>query len=281
MNNNSLFGNEFEIKLRNELKQSSIAKECAEWLKEKAEIKALKFPNPAQPRMIHIENQDKQGLAVSGTVDFTTDGLGITPSNRLDSNICLNGRDNTFSFLQMFDGLWNNTAFVSDIKQQVLEQMQVIYKENTPQFIYFITLYSIFNDYLDELTEENILKTRTGFKDTLIWNTLYKFQQDSVVGAIDKIEKYNGCIIADSVGLGKTFTALAIIKYYELRNDRVLVLAPKKLRENWSIYTQNDKRNLFVADRFGFDVLNHTDLSRYKGYSGEINLETIIIYKTS
>lgn len=275
MNSNSLFGNEFEIKLRNELKQASIAKECAQWLKEKAEIRALKFPNPAQPRMVYVENQDEQDLAISGTVDFTTDGLGITPSNRIDSNICISGRENTFSFLQMFNTLWNNTSFVSDIKQQVLEQMQIIYKENTPQFIYFITLYSIFNDYLDELTEENILKTRTGFKDTLIWNTLYKFQQDGVVGAIDKIEKYNGCIIADSVGLGKTFTALAIIKYYELRNDRVLVLAPKKLRENWSIYTQNDKRNIFESDRFGFDVLNHTDLSRYKGYSGEINLATI------
>lgn len=275
INSNTLFSNEFEIKLRNELKQSSIAKECAEWLKNKAEIKSLKFPNPAQPRMMYVENNDGSDLSISGTVDFTTDGLGITPSNRLDSNICLMGRENTFSFLQMFDSLWNNSAFVVDIKQQVLDQMQIIYKENTPQFIYFITLYSIFNDYLDELTEENILKTRTGFKDTLIWNTLYKFQQDGVVGAIDKIEKFNGCIIADSVGLGKTFTALAIIKYYELRNDRVLVLAPKKLRENWSIYTQNDKRNLFVKDRFGFDVLNHTDLSRYKGHSGEINLETI------
>ncbi len=215
MNSNSLFGNEFEIKLRNELKQASIAKECAQWLKEKAEIRALKFPNPAQPRMVYVENQDEQDLAISGTVDFTTDGLGITPSNRIDSNICISGRENTFSFLQMFNTLWNNISFVSDIKQQVLEQMQIIYKENTPQFIYFITLYSIFNNYLDELTEENILKTRTGFKDTLIWNTLYKFQQDGVVGAIDKIEKYNGCIIADSVGLGKTFTALAIIKYYE------------------------------------------------------------------
>lgn len=153
--------------------------------------------------------------------------------------------------------------------------MKIIYKENTPEFIYFITLYSIFNDYLDELTEDRILKTRTGFKDTTIWNMLYKFQKDGVIGAIEKIEKFNGCIIADSVGLGKTFTALAIIKYYELRNDRVLVLAPKKLRENWSIYTLNDKRNILADDRFGFDILNHTDLSRYKGYSGEINLETI------
>ncbi len=153
--------------------------------------------------------------------------------------------------------------------------MEVLYKENTPQFIYFMTLYNVFHDYLDELTEDKIVKSKTGFKETHIWNKLYKFQKDGVMGAIDKIEKYNGCIIADSVGLGKTFTALAIIKYYELRNDRVLVLAPKKLRENWTIYTQNDKRNIFVEDRFNFNVLNHTDLSRISGKSGDIDLATI------
>ena len=275
INSNTLFGNEFEIKLKNELNQTNIARECAEWLKNKAEIKSLKFPNPAQPRLIHIENPTKENVAISGTVDFTTDALGVTPSNRIDNNICMIGNAETQSFLQMFDTYWNNPEFVVDVKEQILEQMKTIYKENTPEFIYFITLYSVFNDYLDELTEDKILKTRTGFKDTTIWNMLYKFQKDGVIGAIEKIEKFNGCIIADSVGLGKTFTALAIIKYYELRNDRVLVLAPKKLRENWSIYTLNDKRNILAADRFGFDVLNHTDLSRYKGYSGEINLETI------
>jgi ERCC4-related helicase len=153
--------------------------------------------------------------------------------------------------------------------------MQVMYKENTSEFIYFVTMYNIFHDYLDELTEENIVKTRTGFKDTRIWNKLYKFQKDAVIGVIDKMEKHNGCILADSVGLGKTFTALAVIKYYELRNDRVLVLVPKKLRENWTVYTQNDKRNLFIDDRFNYDVLNHTDLSRTSGQSGEINLKTI------
>ena len=275
INSNTLFGNEFEIKLKNELNQTNIARECAEWLKNKAEIKSLKFPNPAQPRLIHIDNPTQENVAISGTVDFTTDALGVTPSNRIDNNICMIGNAETQSFLQMFNTYWNNPEFVVDVKEQILEQMKIIYKENTPEFIYFITLYSVFNDYLDELTEDKILKTRTGFKDTTIWNMLYKFQKDGVIGAIEKIEKHNGCIIADSVGLGKTFTALAIIKYYELRNDRVLVLAPKKLRENWSIYTLNDKRNILADDRFGFDVLNHTDLSRYKGYSGEINLETI------
>lgn len=273
-NEKKVSGNEFEIKLRNEMKQAAIAKECAKWLEEKTEIKSLKTANIAQPRLVYIENEE-ENILINGTVDFTSDGLGITPSNRLDSNICLYGKDCTISFLQAFNELWKDSTAVEDVKQKVLEQMQVLYKENTPEFIYFVTLYNIFSDYLDELTEDNIVKSRTGFKDTLIWNKLYKFQKDGVMGAIDKIEKYNGCIIADSVGLGKTFTALAVVKYYELRNDRVLVLAPKRLRDNWTIYSSNDKRNIFSADRFNYDVLNHTDLSRTSGLSGEINLATI------
>lgn len=273
-NEKKVSGNEFEIKLRNEMKQGAIAKECAKWINEKVEIKSLKSANPAQPRLVYIENEE-DNLSINGTVDFTSDGLGITNSNRLDSNMCIYGKEFTMSFLKSFNELWNDESAVEDVKQKVLEQMQVLYKENTPEFIYFVTLYNIFSEYLDELTEDKIVKSRTGFKDTLIWNKLYKFQKDGVMGAIDKIEKYNGCIIADSVGLGKTFTALAVIKYYELRNDRVLVLAPKKLRDNWTIYTQNDKRNIFSGDRFNYDVLNHTDLSRTSGYSGEINLATV------
>ena len=267
-------GNEFEIKLRNEMKQAAIAKECADWLQNKAEIKSLKHSNPAQPRLVYIENPE-ENLSINGTVDFTSDGLGVTPSNRIDSNMCLYGKEYTISFLQAFNELWEDDSAVIDVKHKVLEHMQVLYKENTPEFIYFVTLYNIFTNYLDELTEDNIVKSRTGFKNTLIWNKLYKFQQDGVMGAIDKIEKYNGCIIADSVGLGKTFTALAVMKYYELRNDRVLVVVPKKLRENWTIYTMNDKRNIFSGDRFNYDVLNHTDLSRTSGFSGEINLATV------
>jgi len=274
INEKKVSGNEFELKLRNEMKQAAIAKECAKWLDEKTEIKSLKKSNPAQPRLIYIENED-DNVSINGTVDFTSDGLGISPSNRLDSNMCMYGKEYTISFLNAFNDLWNDETAVEDVKDKVLEQMKVLYKENTPEFIYFVTLYNIFNDYLDELTEDNIVKSKTGFKDTKIWSKLYKFQKDGVMGAIDKIEKYNGCIIADSVGLGKTFTALAVIKYYELRNDRVLVLVPKKLRDNWTIYTQNDKRNIFVEDRFNFDVLNHTDLSRIGGMSGEINLATV------
>lgn len=272
---NNIFGNEFELKLRNEMTQSAIAKDCAEWLKNKVEIKSFRQSNVAQPRMIHVTNKSDDDIVINGSVDFTTDGLGITGSNRTDFNNFMAGEEFTDSQLLSFDNLWNNDLLLKDVKNKVLKQMEVMYEENSGEFIYFKSLYHIFHDYLDELNEDNIVKKGNKLKETKIWNTLYQFQQDAVIGAIDKIEKYNGCILADSVGLGKTFTALAIIQYYELRNDRVLVLVPKKLRENWTIYTLNDKRNMFAEDRFRYDVLNHTDLSREYGFSGDIDLKTI------
>lgn len=273
--NNNIFGNEFELKLRNEMTQSAVAKDCAKWLKGKVEIKSFKEPNVAQPRMIHVHNKSEEDIVINGSVDFTTDGLGITGSNRADFNNFMAGEEFTDSQLLSFDTLWNNEMVLTDVKDKLLKQMEVMYEENSGEFIYFKSLYHIFYNYLDELDEDNIVKKGNKLKETKIWNTLYQFQQDAVIGAIDKIEKYNGCILADSVGLGKTFTALAIIQYYELRNDRVLVLVPKKLRENWTIYTLNDKRNIFAEDRFRYDVLNHTDLSRERGFSGNIDLKTI------
>ena len=274
-NENNIFGNHYEIKLRNEMTQGPIARQCSNWIQEKVDVKSFKLPNTAQPRMINIENNVvDDNISINGTVDFTTDGLGITPSDRQDVNTCVYG-ETTLGNRMLFDNLWNNPDLLVDVKEELLDQMSVMYKENPAEFVYFVSMYHVFYDYLDELDESKIVKTRTGFKETEIWNKLYKFQQDAVYGVIDKIENYNGCILADSVGLGKTYTALAVIKYYELRNDRVLVLVPKKLRDNWTIYTQNDKRNIFINDRFNYDVLNHTDLSRYYGKSGAIDLKNI------
>ena len=274
IDNNSIFGNEYEIKLKNEMTQGSVSKECSKWIKDCVEIKSFKTPNEAQLRMICVDNGDESNIAINGTIDFTTAGLGITSSNRRDVNTCSYGISSQ-SFFMMFDSYWNDSDALEDVKDEVLAQMQTMYKENPAEFIYFLSLYNIFSNDLDSLDEDKIVRKGNDLKDTQIWNKLYKFQKDAVIGIIDKIERYNGCILADSVGLGKTFTALAVIKYYESRNDRVLVLTPKKLRENWTIYTQNDKRNLFVNDRFNYDVLNHTDLSREGGYSDSINLATI------
>ena len=275
IDNNSIFGNDYEIKLKNELTQGSISKECADWIRDKVEIKSFKTPNEAQPRMICVDNNDDSSIAINGTVDFTTAGLGLNNSDRQDMNQCVYGRDFTLSSLMQFNFLWENDDYLEDVKDEVLAQMQTMHKENPAEFIYFLSLYNIFSNELETLDEDNIVRKGNKLKESQIWNKLYKFQKDAAIGVIDKIEKYNGCILADSVGLGKTYTALAVIKYYESRNDRVLVLVPKKLRDNWIIYTKNDKRNIFIDDKFNYDVLNHTDLSRDRGKSGDIDLKTI------
>lgn len=270
---NGLAGCEVDRQLRNSLDVAKIARECADWLNRKAEIRAVTTPVPQN--LFHVANGDGAAIAIHGSSPFTSSGLGFMPSTGYEMNTCFTTPNETASLLSWFDSIWNNAEAVHDVKASVISQLREIFESKSPELIYFLTLYNIFHEYLDEMEEDKIIKTRTGIKDTLVWGKLYRFQRDGVLGAIDKIERYNGCIIADSVGLGKTFEALAIIKYYELRNDRVLVLCPKKLRENWTLYTVNDRRNLFAADRFNFDVLNHTDLTRDQGKSGEINLGTL------
>lgn len=273
----SLAGNEYEIALKNELNQSAIAKEFAGWIKDKVEIKSVKDTKDRPQIMfkgISIQNESDESV-IQGSLDFDASGLGYAPSPAYVMNQFAKDKMATQQFVGWFNQFWDNDEFVEDIKSEVLESVQTMYKENTPEFIYFVTLYNIFKEYLDEFDEDKIIKGKTGFKNTTVWNKLYKFQKDGVLGAIEKLERYNGCVIADSVGLGKTFEALAVIKYYELRNDRVLVLCPKKLRDNWTLYTQNDTRNILLEDRFRYDVLNHTDLSRNSGMSGSIDLRTI------
>ena len=268
-----LTGSEADRRFRNSLNLVEVARECSEWLQQKAEIRTVSLPVPQN--LFHIENPDGSSIAVHGSSPFTSAGLGAVPSDGYEMNTCFTTPAETESLLKWFDSIWSNPDATRDIKALVLTQLETIFASKSPELVYFLTLYNVFREYLGELEEDKIIKTRTGIKDTLIWDKLYRFQRDGVLGAIDKIEKYNGCIIADSVGLGKTFEGLAIIKYYELRNDRALVLCPKKLRENWTLYTINDRRNIFAVDRFNFDVLNHTDLTRLDGKSGEINLATL------
>lgn len=270
-----LAGDRYEMKLKNELKQSEIAKECAEWIKEKVEVKAYDEEYTLPQKMYIIENKKEETSCITGSSDFTSSGLGIVPSNKPESNTYMKSTIFSQNFLNQFEMYWEDKDKTKDVKKSLLENLEIVYKENNPEFIYFITLYNIFKEYLNELTEEDIVKVKTGFKESAVWNKLYNFQKDGVLGAIDKLEKYNGCILADSVGLGKTFEALAVIKYYESRNNRVLVLCPKKLRENWLTYKGNRRDNILEKDRLNYDVLNHTDLSRYTGYSGEINLEKV------
>ena len=270
----NLPGNHLDRRLRNRLDVTRIAQECSEWLKQKCEVRELL--SSVHQNLIHLSHAgSEKHLAIVGSSFFTTDGLGIVPSESHHMNTCFRSSDEADSLIKWFDDLWASGKNSDDFGATLQEALALVYSNKTPQQIYFLTLFNIFRDFIGELDEDKIIKTQTGIKNTQVWQKLYKFQRDGVLGAIDKIERYNGCIIADSVGLGKTFEALAVIKYYELRNDRVLVLCPKKLRENWTLYTVNDKRNILASDRFNFDVLNHTDLTRVTGMSGEINLETL------
>lgn len=272
-NENKLFGVEEELKGRCTLNQSYIARELAKWLKKKVEIKTLKNTK-MNGALCHIDSGGKS-VSITGATSLSGPSLGYINSKPMYLNIYTDDNALNSTLKSKFNEIWNNEDLLKDVKKDILNKIKYLYKDNSPEFLYFITLYNIFKDFLEENDNKEVIKSRTGFKDTEVWNRLYNFQKDGVVGAINKIETYGGCIIADSVGLGKTFEALAIIKYYELRNCRVLVLAPKKLRDNWSVYRVNDKRNILAKDRFSYDLLNHTDLSRKGGMSGDIDLSFV------
>ena len=267
------------ITLENRLTQKSVAKDCAEWIKKKVEIKSLVRPNFLHGKMYHIERK-KEDAAILGSSNFTVNGLGLGQKPNIELNQILHDRRDIDDLKNWFEDFWDEKGkysdIVKDVKDEVLSYLEELYTDHSPQFVYFKTLYHIFEDYLNEQEQNKFsIDEKTGFYETKIWNTLYNFQKDGVRGAINKILKYNGCVIADSVGLGKTFEALAVIKYFETTNNKVLVICPKKLRENWVKYTRNDKLNNFSSDRFSFDTLSHTDLTRKTGKSGDINLETL------
>lgn len=267
-----ILGERYEREYRNKLNQRYIALEIKNILKDNIDIFISKDIGIMNNGIIKIENESTIST-IMGNIKFTLDGLGIVPTKDFYLNTYMNhSKDENNNIVEYIDSIKDNR--LHNIKNEFISILDELIEAKSPEYIYFIALYSIFTEELAGL-KDGVFKKQTGIEQTKIWNTLYKFQEDGARGIIEKLEKYNGCILADSVGLGKTFTALSVIKYYELRNDRVLVLAPKKLRENWTIYTLNDDRNPFVNDRFNYDVLNHTDLSRYTGYSGDINLENI------
>jgi SNF2 family DNA or RNA helicase len=273
-NEAQLCGGEFELRLKNELNQRAIAKECANWVKQKVQFKTNKQRNIPLQSIIHVANNEN-AVAYNNVTGFTSADLGLTPRSGFPTLIQKIESPQSEAYLSWFDQVWNNKESLEDVTEYVQAYFENTFKENSPEFIYFITLYNLFSEFLEDITADNLPNDDTGFKETVIWKKLYNFQKDAVIGGINKLEKYNGCIIADSVGLGKTFTALGIIKYYEKRNKDVLVLCPKKLEANWNTYRQNDKNNHLAADRFSYDVLFHTDLSRERGLSNGRNLENV------
>lgn len=267
-----LYGTEYEIKLRNELTQRAIAKECAEWIKQKVKFKS-NTTNELMSGFINIENNNNYTYQpVNG---FTTTDIGCEKGNTLSNIVVRLENPESQTYLKTFDAIWNDKNRLQDVTNQIIESISNVYKENSGEFIYFITLYNIFNEFLQDISEDNLPNDATGYKDSVIWNKLFDFQKDACLAIINKLETYNGCILADSVGLGKTFTALSVIKYYENRNKSVLVLCPKKLSNNWVMYKSNYLNNPLAKDRLRYDVLYHTDLSRDKGFSNGLDLSLI------
>jgi len=265
----SLYGSEFEVKLRNEMTQKAIAKECAEWIKQKAIFKS----NITNENMMGFMNIDEKSyMPLNG---FTTVDLGCERGNNAYNIVQKTDSPMSQAYLNLFEELWSDKKKMQEVTDEVIESITTVYNDNTPDYIYFVTLYNIFNEFLEDVSEDILPNEATGFKDSKIWNMLYNFQKDASLAIINKLEKYNGCILADSVGLGKTFTALSVVKYYENRNKSVLVLCPKKLANNWNTYKDNYTNNPIASDRLRYDVLFHTDLSRESGQSNGLDLDRL------
>lgn len=264
----SLYGTEFEVKLRNELTQKAIAKECAEWIKNKVTFKSNTSDKSIQGQIV------VDGIGYTPINNFTTVELGCEKGNIINTSIV---KDESLAkvLLNDFNDIWNDGKVLQEVTDEVIENITAAYNENAPDFIYFVTLYNIFNEFLEDISEDVLPNEATGFKESKIWGMLYNFQKDAALAIINKLEKYNGCILADSVGLGKTFTALAVIKYYENRNKTVLVLCPKKLANNWNTYKDNYINNPIASDRLRYDVLYHTDLNRTSGRSNGLDLDRL------
>ena len=269
----SLYGTEFEIKLRNEMTQKAVARECAEWIRKKASFKSNVTGEHMGGFMTVASSAEQTAyIPING---FTTIDIGCERGN--NSYNMVNSLEAPFStqYMQLFETLWNDKAKMQDVTEMIISNISTAYTENSPEFIYFMTLYNVFSEFLEDISEDVLPNEATGFKQSKIWNMLYDFQRDAVLSIINKLERYNGCILADSVGLGKTFTALAVIKYYENRNKSVLVLCPKKLSENWNTYKDNYVNNPIASDRLNYDVLFHTDLSRNGGVSNGLDLDRL------
>lgn len=270
---NSLYGTEFEIKLRNEMTQKSIAKECADWIKRKAKFKSNTTGEYMSGFFNIVGKEDEMKyMPING---FTTVDIGCERGNNSYNMISRIGFPLSNSYIELFDKIWNDKEKLQDVTSMVIENITTAYNENSPELIYFITLYYVFSEFLEDISEDELPNEATGFKQSKIWNMLYDFQKDAVLAIINKLERYNGCILADSVGLGKTFTSLAVVKYYENRNKSVLVLCPKKLAENWNTYKDNYVNNPIAEDRLNYDVLFHTDLSRTHGISNGLDLDRL------
>ena len=270
----ALLGSAADRPARNRLQIRWLAAQLGKWLADKADVRHAASAVP-QGAIVVRDGANQALLALLGSLAFSTDGLGLTPGNPLTLIQASETPDEALLLSQWFDAQWSALVENPGAKASLIATLKGIAGHHDPPLVYNLILHHLFRDRGNELDEDQIVRSATGIRNTVVWKKLFKFQRDGVVGAIDKLNRFGGCIIADSVGLGKTFEALAIIKYHELRNDRVLVLCPKRLRDNWTLYKANDRRNFLAPDRLNYDVLNHTDLSRASGLSGDIDLSHV------
>lgn len=262
------------LQISNYLSQSEVAESCAQWIEDKVEIRTVKRSNFLHGKMYHIAKGDRVS-ALIGSSNFTVQGLGLSKGANIELNHEVTDLFDCGQLKMWFDHLWESDE-VEDVKAEVLEILKNAYQDKSPQFIYYKTLYHLFEDFLEGAGDTFFVEDNPSFVKTEIWKKLYPFQKHGVQACIQKLNKYNGCIIADSVGLGKTYEALAIIKYVELRSPfaQVLVLCPRKLEQNWLRYPLHYRRinNDFKLDCFRYSVLAHTDLDRENGFSNGIDL---------
>lgn len=266
ININDVLFNSYDITEKNKLQHFYQAKAMHNFIKKHVNVKRVTNACSVKSNLICIDNNFM----------FTGQSSLEMPDKRNSSVFAANfdaivtdndetGKEQIARCSEMFNQLWYNEQFTVSYKEQLLESLHFVYKEHSPELLYYFTLNELFGNQLDQGVER-FERDSDKFKKTEIWNALYDFQKDCVVSAIRKLQKYRGCIIADSVGLGKTFEALAVIKYFEIAMDRVLVLTPAKLYDNWNSF-RGDYKDSFLHESFNYRIMFHTDLSRYKGMS--------------
>ena len=262
------------IELRHALAQKALARACAAWIQSKVDIRTIRQANFLHGKLYHLQQENGVSAALVGSSNFTRRGLGFGMTPNIEVNVEVRDEADREPLLRWFDDLWDDENLTRDAKGDVLAALARLSRAYSPEFVYYKTLFHVFEDWLARQGQREGLLHDIHLHDTEVWKNLYEFQRDGVTSAINRLLRHNGCIVADSVGLGKTWTALAVIKYFELRNERVLVLCPKKLEANWTRYTSwaAQRNNPFESDRFNYAVLSHTDLSRYSGYAGAVDL---------
>ena len=262
------------LELTQALRQKPLARACADWIERKTDIRTVSRSNFLHGKMYHVAKPGGAAAALVGSSNFTRRGLGLGRTPNIELNLEVRSPSDREPLFEWFNDLWRNERITRDAKQKVLDELDRLGRDYSPEFVYYKTLYHVLGDRLDRESAGRELAGGVHLYDSRIWSQLYPFQQHGVISAINRLEKHNGCIIADSVGLGKTFTALGVIKYFEARNKDVLVLCPSRLKENWLRYPVSARRasNPFIADRFDYTVLAHTDLSRTSGKAGIVDL---------